>query len=633
MTPRQYENTVRDLLLLASPPVELVEWMGSEVPSLAAQAYAEMATTLAAAFMADRGARDQVLPCFEDTGSCIERIVTELGLRAFRRPLNDAESHELVRSYEQRDELTVGGTFEQAVESIVQQLLASPSFFMREELSNNQLPSGHFLLNDYEIASRLSYLLWESMPDAELFAQAGAGALQTRDAVYMQAQRMLGDPRALRMMRGFHARYAQLDSGRYQSVSKDPERFPAFSDEVADAMREEMARVFNEVTSSGGTFQDLLTTPVGFLNAALAPLYGVDASAYGSELTRVELPPDVRPGVFTRVGFLAAYASAERTSPIARGTFLARHVACLDPGPPSPQGVNTPLPTDPELVTNRQRVHAQTAGSACSGCHHALINPYGYPLEGFDATGAVQAVDNGAPVDTTANVAMEDGTPLVNGARELMQSLASYRGAWHCYAQQLVGHAFARQPSGEDLCLVGSLVDDIASGRPILELSARLALADSFRLRADEYLSQPPSPTPGPTDGEAPSSDTIGDGMTATGSDPSRTEPTTDAPGEGDTRSEVTDEDDAQSEAADEDNTDSQRPRALNEANPSPDAGSARFAEVELNTVDDASGASGCGCRTFATPTGTRQSSWALASTLALALIARRRKLAARGRQ
>jgi hypothetical protein len=280
------------------------------------------------------------------------------------------------------------------------------------------------------------------------------------------------------------------------------------------------------------------------------------------------------------------------------------------------------------------------AGAACIGCHHGIFNPYGYALEGFDAVGSVQAVDNGAPVDTIAGVFTADGTRFVNGAQELMQALADSRGAWSCYAEQLVSHVFAWQLSGEDLCLVEALVDDIASGRPIRELSARLTLADSFRLRADEHLVQLPSPTPGttmpsPTGGDTPSSGgssgtnssgtngsgtngsgTNGSGpMTATDSGPSLTEP------------EATDENDTESEATDEDNTDSVRPDALegDNAQPSPDAGPERFGEIELNGIDDTPSAGGCGCRTFAAPTGTRQSSWAFVSMLALALIARKR--------
>src|SRR5690606_16063115 len=133
---------------------------------------------------------------------------------------------------------------------------------------------------------------------------------------------------------------------------------------------------------------------------ALAPLYELDPAAFGSELEEVHMA-DGRPGVFTRVGFLAAFAHVDRPSPILRGAHLQRRVLCLDVGPPPPEGPGTPLPTAPELVTNRQRVEAQTSAPECNGCH-SILNASGYVLEVYDATGALRIDDNGAPLDTDA---------------------------------------------------------------------------------------------------------------------------------------------------------------------------------------------------------------------------------------
>jgi len=235
-----------------------------------------------------------------------------------------------------------------------------------------------------------------------------------------------------------------------------------------------------------GTFQDLMTSPIAFVNASTAPIYGLDASGYGSDLVPVDVGAG-RPGVLTKLGFLTAYAAFDRSSPILRGAFLQKEILCTDIPPPPADAVNTPLPSDPSLVTNRDRVDAMTAGASCVSCHHTLVNPSGFPFESFDAIGAVQSTDNsqGVPVDTTASVPMDNAAIPVTGAADLMTAVANSAQAQRCYAEKWAQFAYQRDPNSVDACIVNDMATRLTQGGyTILNLVADLTQADSFRLRA-----------------------------------------------------------------------------------------------------------------------------------------------------
>jgi hypothetical protein len=236
-----------------------------------------------------------------------------------------------------------------------------------------------------------------------------------------------------------------------------------------------------------GTFQDLITKPVGFVNKDLAPIYGLDASKFGADLVKVDLDPMQRAGVFTQAGFLTAYSSFDRTSPILRGAFLEKDVLCATVGSPPAEALNVPLPTDPNLVTNRQKVDAQTAAPACVGCHHTLINPAGFAMEAYDAIGAWQTTEkpSGAAIDSTANVAIGSKPVAVSGPVDLMAKIAASPEAQACYAQKWVKYAYERELTSEDACTAQQLATKMTgTGYTVLNLIMDLTQSDSFRYRA-----------------------------------------------------------------------------------------------------------------------------------------------------
>jgi len=499
LTQLQYENTARDLLLLDElPELEpLPDSDGALQPDMAA-AYERNGELLAEAFVADDEARD-ALPCQDDTEECVREIITDFGRLAFRRPLFQSEVDTFVESAD------LGGGFDATLLGILQTLLRSESFYTRPEIGG--VPEVDAIaLTDYEIASRLSYLLWDTMPDAELLVAADAGELSTKEQILAHAQRMLADGRARAMLVRFHESYVGMSGGsRWSVIEHDPAAFPRFRPELGPVMLEETRMLFGELTfQMRGTLQDLLLSPVAFVDADLAALYDFPDAEFGSELQRVELDPTSRPGVFTRLAFLASHAQYDRTSPILRGVRLLRDVLCFDVGAPPPQAAETPLPDDPSLVTNRQRVEAQTSDPLCRTCHGMIINPLGFALEGFDAVGASQSEEGGVAIDTTAIVVTDDSnTAEVSGPLELMTELAASPAVAECYARKWVEFAYRRRAALEDDCTIARLTANLIAGPfPTVELVASLTQTDSFRLRVGDP-NVPSMPTPSGAGGSA----------------------------------------------------------------------------------------------------------------------------------
>lgn len=504
LTNEQYDNTVRDLLWIDIQPSSMLNPdFAGPLDASSLEAYQLAARTVAEKFIADESARGKALPCFEETPECVQAIIRDFGLRAFRRPLTEEERSRFQQQYDDRALFSASGSFEDAIQLMVETFLNSPWFLTRAEMSTT--PEGlAFALDGFELASRLSYLFWNSMPDEALFLAASAGELVTREQLLLQAERLLADERAREMVTGFHRHYmGRTEPSRWEGYSRDPEQHPGWSDDLIPLLGEETDRIFDHVVfDQQGSFQDLLLTGTAFVNSSTAPLYGLDPAAFGDELTEVELDPTLRPGVFTRAGFLAAHAFFDRTNPISRGVFLETRVIGIDPGVPDHAALVTPLPDDPTLRTTRERVEAQTSPRECAPCHAQLLDPPGFVLEGFDAVGAARSEEDGAPIDTAATVMFGSHSVDVATPFELMAQIAQDPGAQRRYAEALVSQAYDRLPNPDDACLVEQLAERIAQESTILGLLAALTQADSFRLRSTENVPgssnpRPSSPTPG----------------------------------------------------------------------------------------------------------------------------------------
>ncbi len=347
--------------------------------------------------------------------------------RAFRRPLSEEQQALFVdRQFEGRD----AGA---AVKRVVLLVLKSPRFLYREVGGG---PDG------FDVASRLSFGLWDSLPDAELLAAAAEGRLRTREQVARQAERMLTDLRARAKLHDFLLTWLKVDHAR--DIAKDAKRYPGFDARTVADLWTSLDLFLDEVLwSEPSDFRQLLLADHMHLNGRLAQFYGAELPD-DAGFQKVKLDPEQRAGVLTHPALMAAYAYTGESSPIHRGVFLARGVLGLSLRPP-PEAF-TPLAADlhPTLTT-RERVALQTKATACAGCH-GIINSLGFTLEHFDAVGRFREKDNAKPVDASGSYLGRSGlTAKFTGARELAAFLASSEEVHDAFVEQMFHH-LVQQP-------------------------------------------------------------------------------------------------------------------------------------------------------------------------------------------
>lgn len=494
LTNRQYDNTVADLIgvnLNLSATTLATESKGN-MDTVTLKGFQTAAAQVASTIVTDAAARAKVITCGTEDVACATDVITKFGAKVFRRPLTSAEVQKYVAVFS-NTALTENGSFDEQLEVVFEAMFQSPHFLTVVEADESAPTTAAgqqvFALNDYEVAARLSYMLWDTTPDDALTAAASQGKLTTNEGIMEQASRMLADPRATQLVERMHSYYMRMGAGtRWEGYTRDTSAYPHYSPDQALVLSRETLAFAAAVFENNGTFQDLMTSTKGFVNAKTAPLYGLNAADFGTELQEVDLGSE-RPGILTRAGFLAANAYGNRTSPIHRGAFVQKHVLCATIGDPSPEAAATPLPNDPNLVTNREKTDAQTSAEAggCKACHHTIINPTGFAFEGFDGAGRVQTTDNGAAIDTSADVLMDGEMVAVTGAADLMAAIASSPGAYQCYTQRWLEIGYNRVLTAEDQCAAQSIAQRMSNANySIKSLITDLALNDSFRVRAIE---------------------------------------------------------------------------------------------------------------------------------------------------
>ena len=342
------------------------------------------------------------------------------------------------------------------------------------------------LLDDWETASRLSYLLWGSMPDDELFAAAASGKLRTPVELEAQARRMLEDPRAREAVRTFHEQWLGL--GHLEAVSKDPIAYPNFYPGLIPLWREETAAfVENVIFDGAGDVDSLLAADYTMMNAELAEFYGVTSpdAPTGTEFVKVKVDPSERAGVLTQGSLLASHAKGDRSSPVLRGKFVREQLLCeLLPLPPNDL-VITPPPLD-STKTTREQFEEIGANPDCAGCH-LMMNPIGFGFENFDAVGLYREEQNGKTIDASGEVVGNDEVGgEFNGVAELAERLAGSEDVRSCVAAQWFRFGYGRGDTEADICSMDNLQETFAaSGGNIKELLVALTQTDAFRYRRE----------------------------------------------------------------------------------------------------------------------------------------------------
>jgi hypothetical protein len=290
------------------------------------------------------------------------------------------------------------------------------------------------------------------------------------------------------LVSSFHDHWVQMDNAaqHWWKIDHDTTKFPLYTTTSKTSFQSELDSFFAEVAFTNGTFKDLFLSSVAFVNKDNAGIYGLDASQYGTSLTKVQLDATQRPGFMTRAGFLSSYSHFTDTAPILRGAFITVYMIGVDPGPPL-QGVTGLQPPPADYKTNREKTDALVnMAPSCMMCHTNVINPPGYVLETFDAIGKVQTVDQlGGPIDATATVNFGDGnSQQITSVQQLMQQIAQVQKAQKNYAQDWVSYAYGRDPNENDQCVADQISSKMAQdGYPLLNILADLTQADSFRVR------------------------------------------------------------------------------------------------------------------------------------------------------
>jgi hypothetical protein len=441
--------------------------------------YRMAAEELAEKVAADPAFLARIVPCVEQSAGCSDQFIAELGKRAFRRPLNDAEKARFAALFARGAELVgSGNAFRDGMRLVVEALLQSPQFLYRTELSNTRGSDGLIQLDSWEMASRLSYFLWGSMPDVALLQAAQEGKLASAADVSAAAQRLLSDPKSRASVVSFHAQ--ALRFARFQKVAPDAGKYPTAPADMALKVREAAELFVKDVVfDSQGGIAELLNAPFAYADSGLAPIYGKSVPGMGFQ--KLSFGPGERSGYLMQAGFLASNAYAIRTDPIHRGLFVQRDVLCRTIPDPPPGASMTPLPpTSDTIKTTRQQVEVLTSPSGCSGCH-SLINPAGFAFEAYDAIGGLRQTDNAAPIDTTGSTTI-DGQPVsFANASELVQALSHSAEARSCYVGKWLEYAYGRSKTAEDAAPQTALAQTPQS---TVQLALQVTTTPAFRFRA-----------------------------------------------------------------------------------------------------------------------------------------------------
>jgi hypothetical protein len=489
LTEAQYRNSIDDLLGpgLPTPALEpdtnpyLFFNIGAASTTLSevgAQRYEEAADVISRAVFDDPARRESLVGCAPEApgDACVAGFLASFGRRAYRRPLTEEE---LGRWLMIASELADGDAW-RGLQLAVAGLLQSPHFLYRVELGEPDADDPDLRrFNGYEMASRLSFLLWNTTPDAPLLEAAERGDLLTDAGLLAEARRLLDDPRARPAIQGFFSQF--LDLGRLSDIHRDPALFPLFTPTLPRSARTEIDLLVEDlIYRQGGDIRGLFSSRRTFVNSELAALYGVDApGATAITFVPVELPADgPRAGMLTQAAFLMMNAHETETSPTRRGKYIRERVLCMTV-PPPPDDVSTVIPEDGgEAKTLREKLEQHRADPTCAGCH-AFIDPPGYLFEAFDEIGAFRTENRaGYTLDVSGDL---DGVPLAS-ARELATMLVDDVRVGRCMITQLHRHSSGRLEATTEVPALRALESEFeSSGYRFRELLLAFVTSDLFR--------------------------------------------------------------------------------------------------------------------------------------------------------
>ncbi len=449
----------------------------------------EVIGPLAGAAPGPTPSRARILTCTPSTPgdeqACARRILSTLARRAYRRPVTSPEVETLMGFFRQG---ASGTTFEGGVQLAIERLLVSPDFLFRVERDPAGIaPGSVYRISDLELASRLSFLVWSSLPDDELLGVAARGRLRDPAMLAAQVRRMLRDEKASALVANFFGQWLYLRN--MDTVAPDPEAFPEFDEGLRAAFKTETEMFLRSQLREDRSIEELLTGRDTFVNERLARHYGI-GGVYGSHFRRVTLADDARGGLLGQGAILTITSYANRTSPVVRGKWLLENLLAAPPPPPPPDVPALKDGKDGARPTSvRERLEQHRRNPVCASCH-ARMDPLGFALENFDAIGKWRTHDALVPID--ASGALPDGTAFVGPAAFRRALLAHREELMRATAEKLLTYAVGRGLEHTDEpALRRVLRESSAGGDRWSALLLAVVRSDPFQKRVSARVSMP----------------------------------------------------------------------------------------------------------------------------------------------
>jgi hypothetical protein len=426
----------------------------------------------------DTPSRKRVFVCHDQDDACAKTILTTLMRRAYRRPVNE---HDLQGPFRFYKETRQDSGFEAGIEMGLSAVLVSPEFLFRVEQDPAGIaPNSAYRISDLELASRLSFFLWSSIPDDELMDLAIQGKLKTPAVLEKQVRRMLADERSKALVTNFAEQWLQLR--RLAAITPDMRIFPDFDDNLRQAFREETERFFDSIKTEDRSVLDLLRANYTFVNERLAKHYGIP-NVYGSRFRRITFDGDIPRGGLLRQGSILTVTSyATRTSPVIRGKWVLDNILGAPPQPPPPFVPTLKEHADlTKPMTMRERIAEHRANPACAGCHN-IMDPLGFSLENYDAVGRWRTTEDALPIDASGG--LPDGTKF-DGITGLQKALLSRPDVFaSTFTEKLITYALGRGVEFYDGPAIRKIVRD-AEGTDyrFSSIIAGIASSTPFQMR------------------------------------------------------------------------------------------------------------------------------------------------------
>ncbi len=468
----EYDNTIRDLVGVAIRPAE--DFPSDDVgygfdnigdvlsmPPILTEKYLAAAEKVVEAAWKSDDARKRIListPANKsENRECARKILRAFASRAWRRPAADDEVKRLLRFVDMADKN--GEPFETGVQYALEAVLTSPHFLFRVEI-DKQKGEGSHPIDDWELATRLSYFLWSSMPDEELFDHAGKSDLHQPAVLEAQTKRMLKDPKAHALVENFADQWLLIRN--LKNATPDTALFPTFDEPLRRAMQNETELYFENVVREDRSILDFIDSDYTFVNERLAKHYGIEG-VKGDEFRKVSLKDGRRGGVLTQASVLTVTSNPTRTSPVKRGKFILDNILGAPPPPPPP---DVPALKEAKEVADsvslRQRMELHRANPACASCHQKM-DPLGFGFENFDAIGAWRDQDGKNAIDPAG--VLPDGSSF-KGPAELKTILkARQQDFAHCLTEKMLTYALGRGLERMDRCVVEEVTRDVVQNQ------------------------------------------------------------------------------------------------------------------------------------------------------------------------